>query len=265
MNPRTTKTRFLKSAQMRRPKTALICLLAMTGAFSVTTGGGQTSGTWARTGSMGTARYAFSAVQLNNGKVLVGGGMGATGVLSSAEIYDPLAGTWSPTGQMRLARAYYTAALLPDGKVLVAGGCTSDTGCSAATATAEIYDPATGKWRAAGKMSTLRYFFNATPLPDGNVLVEGGCNKVNCGTVTKTAELYNPNSGRWTLTGGMHVARDYHTATRLSSGKVIVTGGYTVQGASNSVGDLRSSKRDVGDGGLHDLWACISRSHGSSR
>ena len=33
----------------------------------------------------------------------------------------------------------------------------------------------------------------------------------------------------------MQVARDYHTATALSSGQVMVTGGYTVQGASNSV------------------------------
>ena len=88
----------------------------------------------------------------------------------------------SPTGKMKLARAYYTTALLPDGKVLVTGGCTSNVGCSTATATAEIYDPATGKWRAGGKMSTLRYYFNATSLPNGKVLVEGGCNKVNCGS-----------------------------------------------------------------------------------
>ena len=62
---------------------------------------------------MGTARYAFSAVQLSNGKVLVGGGMGATGVLSSAELYDPLAGTWSPTGQMRMARGILHRSLAP--------------------------------------------------------------------------------------------------------------------------------------------------------
>lgn len=84
-------------------------------------------------------------------------------------------------------------------------------------------------------MSTLRYFFGATSLQDGNVLVEGGCSTGNCGSVTTSAELYNPRTRRWTLTGSVNTGRDYHTATMLSSGKVLVTGGYTVQGASNNV------------------------------
>ena len=116
---------------------------------------------------------------------------------SSAEVYDPVTGTWSATAD-EIGRAYYTTALLPDGKVLVTGGCTSNVGCSTATATAEIYDPATGKWRAGGKMSTLRYYFNATSLPNGKVLVEGGCNKVNCGSVTRppSYSIPRPFAGR---------------------------------------------------------------------
>jgi hypothetical protein len=182
----------------------------------------ETSGTWAATGSMGTARYAFSGLQLRNGKILVSGGIdGTSTVLATAELYDPLTGAWTPTGNMKTARAYYTATLLPNGRVLVAGGCTNNN-CSAATNTAEIYDPPTGTWRAVGKMSTLRYFFAATPLQDGSVLVEGGCNQGNCTTVTATAELYNPRTHQWTLTGSMQTARDYHTATLLSSGDVLV-------------------------------------------
>ena len=235
MNSNEIGNCFLQSDKTHIARIPLVRLLGLIAALSVSTGVAQTPGTWAPTGSMATPRYAFSAVQLNNGKVLVAGGNGAAGVLATAELYDPLTATWSSTGKMKMARAYYTAALLPDGKVLVAGGCISNSGCSAATATAEIYDPATGAWRGAGKMSTLRYFFNATPLQDGSVLVEGGCNKGNCGTVTKSAELFNPGIGRWRLTGSMHIARDYHTATKLSSGKVIVTGGYTAQGTSNNV------------------------------
>lgn len=199
------------------------------------TGQAQTSGTWESTGSMGTARYAFSGLQLRNGKVLVAGGIdGTSTVLATAELYDPRTGGWAPTGNMKKARAYYTATLLPDGRVLVAGGCTNNN-CSAATKTAEIYDPPTGTWRAVGKMSSLRYFFRATPLQNGNVLAEGGCNQGNCTTVTATAELFNPRTHQWTPTGSMHTARDYHTATLLASGDVLVTGGYTIQGASNSV------------------------------
>ena len=214
---------------------AKLALLALIAVLPSLISKGETSGTWGSTGSMATARYAFSGVQLRNGKVLVAGGIGATStVLATAELYDPLTGAWTPTGSMKKARAYYTATLLPNGRVLVAGGCTSNN-CSAATNTAEIYDPATGTWRAAGKMSALRYFFAATPLQNGSVLVEGGCNQGNCTTVTATAELYNPRTHQWTPTGSMHTARDYHTATLLASGGVLVTGGYTIQGASNSV------------------------------
>ncbi len=194
----------------------------------------QASSNWSATGSMATARYAFSGVQLTNGKVLIAGGIGTGGILNSAELYDPVTGLWSATGSMRMARAYYAATLLPNGSVLVAGGCT-DASCSAGTPTAEIYNPKNGQWRSAGKMSTLRYFFAATSLPNGNILVEGGCNKGNCGTVSKTAELFNPSTRTWALTGSLQTGRDYHTATLLSSGKVLVSGGYTVQGASNSV------------------------------
>lgn len=195
----------------------------------------QTPGTWSATGNMTTPRYGFSGIQLKNGKVLVAGGIDAAStILASAELYDPVTGVWAPTGNMKKARAYNTATLLPNGRVLVAGGCTNNN-CSAATNTAEIYDPPTGTWRAAGKMSTLRYFFGATPLQDGSVLVEGGCNQGNCTTVTATAELYNPRTNQWMLTGSMHTARDYHTSTLLASGDVLVAGGYTVQGASNNV------------------------------
>lgn len=194
----------------------------------------QVPGAWTATGSMATPRYAFTAVPLPDGRVLAAGGLGSTGALASAELFEPLTGTWSPAGNMKVARAYYVATRLRNGKVLVAGGCTN-TNCSAATATAEIYDPATGVWRAAGRMSMLRYFFAATVLKDGTVLVEGGCNKVNCGTVTTAAELFNPQTGRWTLTGNLKIARDYHTASALQNGKVLVIGGYTITGGSNSV------------------------------
>jgi len=221
----------VSQAPLRAPSCLLGVIVA---ALSISTSNAQTSGTWAPTGSMANPRYAFSAVQLRNGKVLAGGGISSTGVVAAAELYDPSTGVWSPTGNMKIARAYYTATLLQNGKVLVAGGCTN-ANCSAGTATAEIYDPAAGLWRSAGKMSTLRYFFNATALQDGNVLVEGGCNQGNCGTVTASAELFNPGTRQWTLTGSMHIGRDYHTATMLSGGNVMVTGGYTVQGTSNNV------------------------------
>ena len=56
-------------------------------------------------------------------------------------------------------------------------------------------------------------------LADGRVLVAGGYNN-------DTAELYDPASGTWTTTGSLHTAREYHTATLLPNGMVLVTGGW---------------------------------------
>jgi hypothetical protein len=61
-------------------------------------------------------------------------------------------------------------------------------------------------------MSTPRCFFAATSLPDGRVLVEGGCNKGDCGTVTKSAEVFDSRTHTWTVTGSLATGRDYHTA-----------------------------------------------------
>jgi hypothetical protein len=65
-----------------------------------------------------------------------------------------------------------------------------------------------------------------TLLPNGKVLVAGGDSDRTGTNVYASAELYNPASGAWTLTGSMNNPRDTHTATSLPNGKVLVAGGY---------------------------------------
>ena len=177
------------------------------------------------TGSMHTARIYATATLLHNGRVLMAGGSNTIGsggaVFASAELYDPATGKFIPTGSMTVGRANHTATLLTDGRVLIAGGwtCTDKTCAHVDAATsAELYDPATGRFSPTGSMTTPRAQGTATPLSDGRVLLAQG----GMGT-SQMAELYDPKSGKFARTG-KETGFDYPTATLLPNGKVLVTG-----------------------------------------
>lgn len=80
-------------------------------------------------------------------------------------------------------------------------------------------------WSAASSLSLGRSAHRATLLADGRVLVTGGNTVVGNGYDTKLAEIYSPSTNGWSSTGSTTNGRSGHTATRLKSGKVLVTGG----------------------------------------
>ena len=105
------------------------------------------------------------------------------------------------------------------------GGALTST--SDPVATAEVYDPATGIFTLTHAMATAREQHTATLLADGRVLIVGGTTSTGTGDLqpTATAEVYDPSTGSFSVTGSMAEARTYHTATLLPSGKVLVAGG----------------------------------------
>lgn len=129
------------------------------------------------------------------------------------------AGSLSPAAPMLEPRSGHTATLLPDGKVLIAGGMRRNQDFYKS---AELYDPATGKFQHTGEMSIGRVGQIAVPLESGMVLVAGGW--VGMGG-TDLAELYDPATGKFTVIARMTIPRGRPSATLLSNGDVLIAGG----------------------------------------
>lgn len=192
------------------------------------------TGLFTTTGSMATSRWSHTAALLPDGKVLVAGGFtgfvagNAQAVTDTAEVYDPATGTWSPTGSMQTRRALHSTMVLPDGKVLVAGGrtCTGPPPAtcdfSFRTATAEVYDPATGAWTPTGSMNAPRHTTSAATLPDGRVLVPAGFSAPDAHDTDNTADVYDPSAGTWSLTANLNRSRARQGAMSLHDGDVLV-------------------------------------------
>jgi WD40 repeat protein len=182
------------------------------------------TGAWTLTGSMHTPHNAASATLLPNGQVLVAGGSDSLGPLASAELYNPATGTWTVTGSMHTARYQHMATLLQNGQVLVAGGYNENISPPFLTS-AELYNPSKGTWTVTGSLHTARIYDTMTLLNSGQVLVAGGYNTTSTINILASAELYNPATGKWTLTSTMHTARTGHAAALLANGQVLVSAG----------------------------------------
>jgi Kelch motif len=147
---------------------------------------------------------------------------------------------------MRGAFSPETATLLLDGTVLAVGGIDGRE-----LAYAELYDPRTGTWTFTGS-PTEAHNTPATLLPNGKVLMAGG----NSATLVvqpdaqgpgpdaltlASAELYDPLTRSWTVTGRMSEARAFYTVTLLLDGTVLVAGGHRNDSSGGTV--LASAER----------------------
>ena len=77
-----------------------------------------------------------------------------------------------------------------------------------------------------------RFLHTATQLQNGKVLIVGGA-LTAASDPDATAEVYDPATGIFTMTGAMGTAREQHMATLLADGRVLIVGGTTSMGTGD--------------------------------
>lgn len=163
-------------------------------------------------------RSSAGTCLLDDGKVLFVGG-GAEETAPTAEVYDPVTETSAMVGNLQDARWSCTATKLANGKVLVCGGVNA---MNLGINRAELFDPAKGLFTSIPMPMGLDGC-TATELLDGRILFVG-FEKTLIDTY-HVALLFDPATLTFSKTGNPTDQRETHTATRLGSGKVLITGG----------------------------------------
>lgn len=118
-----------------------------------------------------------TAVMFQPGRILQLGGGPAQEASAAASIIDLGADQpqVSATAPMRWPRHWANATVLADGKVLVSGGSRVANSDTDVAYTAELYDPAEGRWTEAASASRMRLYHSVSLLlPDATVLTAGG-------------------------------------------------------------------------------------------
>jgi N-acetylneuraminic acid mutarotase len=185
---------------------------------------------WTRSGLLNSARSNPTAVLLADGRVFVAGGRYTDQthpprILRSSELWDPKGGTWSRTGDLAHPRIGASAAVLDDGRVVVVGGVESSEAAPFEQASAEVYDPRSGRWSPAGSLAIARSGFSLVALSDGGALVAGGFGGASDGGRLKTVERFDPRSGTWSAGESLPSPVAGASGVRLADGRVLLAGG----------------------------------------
>jgi hypothetical protein len=183
------------------------------------------AGTWSQTAKLSGPRYGPKAVTLDDGRVLVVGGLPAWGAddqRRSAELYDPSAGRWKAAGELAKT-PMMLATFGPTWISLVAtsgGALAVYAPADGQALRAEWFDPDKMAWSPAGDpdMSIGEGRAVAVTLRDGRVLVIGG----------DEARIFEPG-GTWTPARSIPDGpRNDASAVLLPDGSVLVAGGWSI-------------------------------------
>ena len=202
-----------------------------------------TTGLWRRAKAMAVGRYTFGALLLPSGGVFMTGGKNEDILdLGSNGIYMPVPAPWQAAASLDTERRAQEGRLLP-----TTGELAVFAGRSAAGKTAEIetFDPQTGMWTVeSNPLFQGRTGHTTALLQDGRVAVVGGS-----GTMSNVAvELFDPGD-RSVVTAmpALSTTRIVPTATVLSSGELLVCGGWELGTVYSDTCDLLDFEAGTSD------------------
>jgi len=156
-------------------------------------------------------RFNQADARLPDGRVLlIGGYRTDTTRIRNAEIYDPASGTVVPAGTVNGTDLVMPEAVeLLDERVLIVHGSIGQG--------AELFDPATETFAAAGPFVGGHGCIRAERLADGRVLVIDG-------SAANASELFTPGTDAFVATDAVAHTRCYFASAVLPDGRVLVTG-----------------------------------------
>lgn len=198
--------------------------------------------------AMAGPRNAPTVVPLADGRILIAGGYDGRDVRADAEIFDPAAGRMTSAGPLAAARSGATGTLLADGRVLVAGGGRPDREPRRALASAELFDPATGRFTPAGVMAQERYKHGAVRLANGDVLVVGGSDIRDYGGKLRSVERFDVAAGRFVPAGNLADPR-----FKIGDGLLLLPGNRVLVAAGDAAPEIFDVARGVGTRLDYDL------------
>ncbi len=198
--------------------------------------------------AMAGPRNAPTVVPLADGRILIAGGYDGRDVRDDAEIFDAATGRMTATGPLAAARSGATGTLLADGRVLIAGGGRPDREPRRALASAELFDPATGRFTPAGVMAQQRYKHGAVRLANGDVLIVGGSDIRDYGGKLRSVERFDVAAGRFVPAGNLADPR-----FKIADGLLLLPGNRVLVAAGDAAPEIFDVARGVGTRLDYDL------------
>jgi hypothetical protein len=226
------------------------------------------SGRFTPVGPLTRARWQHTATLLDDGTVLVVGGVGDNSEpLASAELYDPVSQRFTAVADLGQAAVLHTSTLLDDARVLVISGY------GGKLPSAEVFDPATRSFTDAGSLHSIRNSHRTTRLDDGTVLVTGGRGGFR---PVDSAELFDPATMRVVAFGPIDPAAGDPGAApsppplpalgeTIEGGRIEMTGsGFAMTFPDDWTVEVANPDPDVFSAAAGDAWEAL-RAHDPER